>query len=61
MQGVLHAIHHANSTNHLQENVMETNANAENNEKSGSGFFLWIFIGINVAFAVLVVIRFIWG
>jgi hypothetical protein len=61
MQVALHAIHYANSSHHLQETVMEKDRSAQNNEKKGSGIFLWILIGINVALAVLFVIKFIWG
>jgi hypothetical protein len=39
---------------------METNKSAENNGKKGSGIIFWIFIGIDVAFAILFVIKFIW-
>jgi hypothetical protein len=30
-------------------------------EEKGSGIFLWIFLGINVLFAILFIIRFFWG
>jgi hypothetical protein len=64
MQGDLHEINSANNfngSNHLQETVMEKNQSEANNEKKGSGIFFWIFIGINVAFAILFAIKFIWG
>lgn len=40
---------------------MEKDQSAENNGKKESGVFLWIFIGLNVAFALLFLIKFIWG
>jgi len=30
-------------------------------EEKGSGIFLWVFIGINVAFAILFIIKFFWS
>jgi hypothetical protein len=30
-------------------------------EEKGSGIFLWVFIGLNVAFAILFIIKFFWG
>ena len=40
---------------------MEMNQNTENMGKEGSGIFLWIFIGINIAFAIIVVIKIFLG
>ena len=36
---------------------MEMNQNAENPVKKGSGIYFWIFIGVNIALAILVVTK----
>jgi hypothetical protein len=40
---------------------MEKNHSGETQKGKGSGIYLWIFIGVNIAFAILAVIKFIWG
>jgi hypothetical protein len=40
---------------------IETTEKKEAAEEKGSGMFLWIFIGINVLFAILFLVKFFWS
>jgi hypothetical protein len=51
-------VHNAKKT---QATLKDQAAGETAGEEKGSGIFLWVFIGLNVAFAILFIIKFFWG